>query len=154
VLNRKAKFMRKYYPGVLYSLLFLGLLCTSGCYVAGITWGRSLPPKNIVCGVSWETTIDIVINPPQLIGNHPERCKDVTIHICNSADSNFIAVPMVLENANLNRGELHWKADMKPILCDSGVEYVEYYIEYTIREFGHYNKYYRTDYYKVPVSKK
>jgi hypothetical protein len=60
---------------------------------------------------------------------------------------------MVLENMNLNRGELYWKADMKPILCDSGIEYVEYYIDFSIIEFGHYNKHHGTDFYKVPVSK-
>ena len=145
--------MCKNFGAGLYSVLLL-LLCISGCYVAGITWGRSLPPKNIVCDIPWEATIDIVVNPPQLIGNHPERCKDVTIHIRDSVDGNFIAVPMVLEKANLNRGELYWKADMKPILCDAGVEYVEYYIDYTIREFGHYSKYYRTGFYRVPIGKK
>ena len=137
---------------VLFAVLFFLPLCISGCYFAGSIFTYHHPQNNIVCNISWEIPVEIHINPPQRIGNHPERCKDVTIHIRNSADSNFIAVPMVLENANLNRGELHWKADMKPISCDSGIEYVEYYIDYT---FGYnYSKYYRTDIYRVNVSNK
>jgi hypothetical protein len=111
---------------------------------------------NIVCGISWEATIDIVVRPPQTVYKHPERCKDVTVHIRDSADSNFIAVHMVLDSANLNRGEcyLYWKAGMKPVPCDSNIEYVEYYIDFSIVKYGHYNVNRRTDCYRVPVSKK
>jgi hypothetical protein len=146
--------MCKKLSAVLYSVLFLLLLCISGCYVAAVTWGKSLPPKNIVCDKSWEVTIDIVVNPPQLIDKHSERCRDVIVHIRNSADSNFIAVPMVLDSMNLDRGEFYWKADIKPVSCDSNIEYVEYYIDYSIVEFGHYSKYHRIGFYKVPVSRK
>jgi hypothetical protein len=143
---------KDFWAGV-FSVLLLLLLCTSGCYVAGSIFTTHHPQNDIVCNISWEIPVEIHINPPELIGKHPERCKDVTIHIRDSVDGNFIAVPMVLESVNFKVGKLYWKADMKPILCDAGVEYVEYYIDYTIREFGHYNKYYRTDYYRVPVSK-
>jgi hypothetical protein len=142
----------KYYALTLYSLLFLGLPCISGCYVAGGVCGMTAPPRNIPCDNPCVITISIFVNPPEALGKHIERCKNVTLHIRNSLSDNFAAVPMVLESANFNAGELCWNATIEPIPCDSHIEYVEYYIDYT---FGYnYSKYYRTNCYKVPVSKK
>ncbi len=147
--------MYKYFLAGLYSVSLLLLLCISGCYVAGVIWERTLPPDKIICDWPWYASIDIVVNPPQIIDKHPERCKNVTVHIRDSADSNFIAVPMVLDSTNLNRGALYlyWKAEMKPVPCDSNIDYVEYYIDFSIVEYGHHNVNRSTDTYRVPVSK-
>jgi hypothetical protein len=140
--------MRKYFPAGLYSALFFLLSFINGCYVAGGIHGRCVPPEKIACGKPRVIAIDIVVNPPEALGKHIERCKDVTIHIRDSLNGNFVAVPMVLESVRLKFGELHWNATMKPIPCDSGIGYVEYYIDYM---FG--LKYYRTKYYRIPVSR-
>ncbi|MGA2172003.1 MAG: hypothetical protein ABSG82_03180 [Sedimentisphaerales bacterium] len=143
--------MCKYYSAALYSLLFLGLLCTSGCQVAGGGGMFYGPPNNIICEKPWDITVKYVvvpIDPKEKFGKLTERYKNVTIHLRDSVNSDFVAVPMVVESANSGIGELQMKADMKPIPCNSGIEYVEYYIDCMFN--GVYN---RTKLYRVPISK-
>jgi hypothetical protein len=143
--------MGKYFLVGLYSVSLSLLLCASGCQVAGGGGMRYNPPENVICGHPWVISADFYIIPPdqkERYGKLTERYKDVTVYICNSRDSNFIAVPMVVESANPKTGDLRMKADMKLIPCDSGITYVEYYICSKLN--GVYN---RTKSYRVPIIK-
>ena len=42
---------------------------------------------------------------------------------------------------------------MKPVPCDSNIDYVEYYLDFSIVEYGHHKVYRGTDSYKISVSK-
>ncbi|MGA2679780.1 MAG: hypothetical protein ABSF37_10845 [Sedimentisphaerales bacterium] len=110
------------------------------------------PPKKIACDNPWVIEIDICIIPYETLGSHIDRCKDVTIHIRDSSNNSYTAVPMIVEKINRNLGRMDLKADMKPIPCDSNIGYVEYYIDYMFGRKGY--KYYRTDIYRVNVSNK
>jgi hypothetical protein len=151
LLNEETKRMRKAFPAEIYSALFLLLLCISGCNIAGGGGMFYEPPKKIICDKSWDVTVKFVVipvDPKEKRGKLVERYKNVTIHIRNSLNGDFLAVPMVIENANPKIGEIYYKTDMKPISCNSDIEYVEYYIDDI---FGpNYN---RTEAFKVPVSK-
>lgn len=136
----------------LYSVSLLLLLCISGCLVPRSGGMSHLSPKNIVCGQPWVISAVFYIvpsDPKERYGKLTERYKDVTIHIRDSVNSDFVAVPMVVESANPAKGEIQYLANMKATPCDSGIEYVEYYIDKTFK--GIYN---RSKYYTVPVSKK
>jgi len=142
--------MRNKFTAGLYFVLCL-FPWISGCYLpegGGMFYG---PPKKIICDKPWEITVKYVVipaDPKEKYGKLSERYRDVTIHIRDSLNGNFLAVPMVIESVNPEIGEMRMKADMKLIPCDSGVEYVEYYID---NIFGpNYN---RTKLYKIPVSK-
>ncbi len=126
-------------------------LCISGCNIAGGGFVHYRPPKKIICDQPWVITIGysvVPVDPKEKYGKLAERWKNVTIHIRDSLNGNFLAVPMVVESVNPQIGEIYYKADMKPLPCNSGIEYVEYYID---EIFGpNYN---RTRLYKIPVSK-
>jgi hypothetical protein len=141
--------MRKIFAIPLISLLFLSMFCISGCYVAGSVYGITPPPRNIICENPCTITVTIFGNPPEMLGKHIERCKNVTLHIRYSSNNDFTSIPMALEKVNSDAGELCWNANIDPFTCDIGIEYVEYYIDYT---FGYnYQKYYRTNCYRIPV---
>lgn len=135
----------------LFSVLLLLLLCISGCYFPNSVGMRYGPPREIVCGKPWliELSYHVVpLDPKQKHGKLTERIKDVVIYIHNSSDSNFIAIPLSATNISPEIGEIQFNATMKPVPCDSGIEYVEYYIEETCDCV--YN---RTRLYRVPVGK-
>ncbi len=90
----------------------------------------------------------VPIDPKERYGKLTERYKDVMIHIRNSVNSDFVAVPMVVENANPAKGEIQYIANMKAIPCNAGITYVEYYIDEMFK--GVYNG---TKSYRVPVNK-
>ena len=143
--------MCKYFPAGLYSVLFLLLLCISGCNIAGAGFGGHTPPKKIICDKPWVISANysiVPIDPKEKHGKLTERFKEFVIHIHYSSDNNFIDVPMVVESVNPEIGELQMKANMQPIPCDSGIEYVAYYIDDLFD--NHYNM---SKYYIVPVSK-
>lgn len=143
--------MYKYFPAMLYCVLFFLLLCISGCQVAGGGFVHYYPPKKIICDEPWVITIGFSISiadPEEKYGKLAERWKNITIHIRDSSDSNFLAVPMVIQDADPKTGKSYFKADMKPISCDPSIKYVEYYIDEMFDY--HYN---RTEIYKVPVGK-
>jgi hypothetical protein len=148
------EYMHKYYQAVLYSVLFLVLLCIGGCqllHFAGGGFHSHMPPEKIICDKPWTVTISFCItmpDPKEKYGKLAGRWKDVTIHIRNSSDSNLVAVPMVLQSADPKTGYSVFSADMKPIPCDPNVKYVEYY------EDGRFdNCFSGTRLYRVPVSK-
>jgi hypothetical protein len=87
-------------------------------------------------------------DPKERRGKLTEKYKDVAVHIRGSSDSNFVAVPMVLEKAIPATSEIWFISTMKTVPCDSNITYVEYYIEN--RTNGVYG---RTQLYRVPVSK-
>ena len=143
--------MRKDFPAEIYSVLFFLLLCIGGCYLPSGGGTIHTPSKKIICDKPWVITLGFYVwpeDPKEKYGKLAERWKDVTIHIRDFSNDNFLAVPMVIESVNPEIGEMRMKADMKLIPCDSGVEYVEYYIEDT---FGYH--YSRTEIFKVPVSR-
>jgi hypothetical protein len=134
-----------------YFVLFLFLLLIGGCQVAGGGFRRYSPPEKIVCDRPWDITIVYSItmpDPKERYGKLSERWKDVTVHIRDSSDSNFIAVPVVLQSANPKTGESCFKVTMKPVSCGSYIKYVEYYIDYMFD-----NNYSGTRLYRVPVSR-
>ena len=144
--------MRKYFRIVVYFILLFSILGIDGCGLGARLNANHNPPQKIVCDNPWAIEIDICIIPYKTLGSHIDRCKDVAIHIRDSSNNSYTAVPMIVENINRNLGKINLKADMKPIPCDSGIGYVEYYIDYMFGRKG--CKYYRTDLYKVPVSNK
>ena len=89
-------------------------------------------PKRIICDEPWVITVKYVVipvDPKEKRGKLTERYKNITIHIRDSLNDNFLAVPMAVESVNPEIGEMQMKADMKPIPCNFGIEYVEYYID-------------------------
>jgi hypothetical protein len=143
--------MYKHFPAGLYSVSLLLLLYVGGCFEAGGGFLHYGPPEKIPCGKPWVISAghDVVpVDPKEKHGKLTERYKNVAIHIRYSSDNNFIAVPMVVESVNPKIGELQMKADMKPIPCESGIEYVGYFIDCVFD--NHYN---RSKYYIVLVSK-
>jgi hypothetical protein len=143
--------MCKYFLAGLYSVSLLLLLYISGCLEAGSGHMRYGPPKNIVCGKPWVITVDFSLtlaDPKEKHGKLAERYKDVVIHIRDSSNSNFITMPMVIENVTPATGDIQFNATMKAIPCDSGITYVEYYIDEMFNCV--YN---RTKLYRVPVTK-
>lgn len=131
------------------------LLCLfpwiSGCYLPGGGGTIHTPSKKIICDKPWEITVEffvIPVDPKEKHGKLAEEWKDVTIHIRDSLNGNFLAVPMVVESVNPKISKMYLKASMKPIPCDSGIEYVEYYMDFV---FDRRNNSTKT--YKVPVSK-
>jgi hypothetical protein len=144
--------MGKYFLVGLYSVSLSLLLCVSGCFEAGGMGMYYGPPKNIACGNPWIISVGyyvVPVDPKEKHGKLTERIKDVVIYIHYSSDNNFIAVPMVVERVNPKTGELQMAANMPPIPCDSGIEYVAYYIN--DMSDNHYNQ---SKYYIVPVSNK
>lgn len=135
----------------LFSVLLLLLLCISGCELAGGGWLHYRPPDKIVCGTPWVMEVGYSItpyDPKEKRGKLTEKYKNVVVHIRDSSDSNYVAVPMVLEKAIPATSEIWFNSTMKPIPCDPAITYVEYYIEHMIN-----GVYERTRLYKVPVSK-
>jgi hypothetical protein len=131
---------------LLFLLSFIG-----GCQVAGGGFGGPILPKNIICDKPWAISAVYSITPPdprEKRGKLTEMYKDVVIHIRYSSDSNFIAVPMAIESVTPTTSEIRFNAIMKPILCDSGVTYIECYIDLMIN-----GVYERNKLYKVQVSK-
>ena len=143
--------MWKYFVTGLFSGLPLLLLSVSGCLEAGSGHMRYGPPEKIVCGKPWVITVNFSLtlaDPKEKHGKLSERYKDVMIHIRDSSNGDFISVPMVIENADPATGDIQFSAIMKEIPCDSGITYVEYYIDEIFNCV--YN---RTKLYRIPVSK-
>ncbi|MGA2679725.1 MAG: hypothetical protein ABSF37_10560 [Sedimentisphaerales bacterium] len=147
--------MGKYLLAGLYSVSLLLLLCISGCQVAGGRGGGGIthysPLSSVDCGKPWVISVGYSLamvdrkeKPSKLI----ERFKAGVVHIHYSSDNNFIDVPMVFESVNPETGKLKMKADMKPIPCDSNIEYVGYLIDFMFD--NHYKK---SKYHIVPVTK-
>jgi hypothetical protein len=55
---------------------------------------------------------------------------------------------MIVDSVDAETGKLQMKADMNPIPCNSGIEYVGFIIDDTFD-----NSYNKSDYYIVPVIK-
>jgi hypothetical protein len=124
--------------------------CVSGCNIAGGGFVHYRPPKEIICDKPWVITIGysvVPVDPKEKRGKLTERYKNITIHIRDSLNNNFLAVPMVIESVNPKIG-MYMKADMNPISCSSGIEYVEYYIDSVFDRRSNSTKTYR-----IPVSK-
>jgi len=109
------------------------------------------PPEKIVCGTPWVMEVgysNTPYDPKEKRGKLTEIYKDVAVHIRDSSNSDFVAVPMVLEKAIPATSEIWFISTMKTIPCDSDITYVEYYIENMNN-----GVYERTRLYRVPVSK-
>lgn len=124
----------------------------SGCQIAGSGHMRYIPPQKIICNKEWKTEICVSLtlpDPKEKYGKFVDRYKDVNIHIRDSLNENYINVPMIIKKADQATGEIIFTTTMKAIPCNTGIEYVEYYIDFI---FDH--NYQRTKIYKIPVSKK
>jgi hypothetical protein len=143
--------MCRYFKRGLCYLLFL-LPYIGGCQLAGGGFLHYRPPDKIVCGAPWLMEVgysNTPYDPKEKRGKITEIYKDVSVHIRDSSNSDFVAVPMVLEKAIPATSEIWFISTMKTIPCDSDITYVEYYIENMNN-----GVYERTQLYKVPVSKK
>jgi len=142
--------MYKYLVTGLYYVLFLLLPGITGCIVVGGGGMFHHPPEKIICDKPWVITAIFVVtprDPKEKYGKLTERWT-VAVNIRNSSIGNFTAVPMVIESVNPEMGELHLKANMKPIPCTPDINYIDYYIDDI---FDH--NYHRMGLHSVPVSK-
>jgi hypothetical protein len=143
--------MHRTFPKGLYSILFFILLFISGCNIAGGGFVEYSPPKKIICNTPWTIIMKfsvVPVDPKEKYGKLAGRYKDVTIHIRDSVNSDFVVVTMIVESVDPATGEIKYIAYMKPISYNTDIRYVEYYMDYM---FDH--SYNRTELYRVPVSK-
>jgi hypothetical protein len=114
--------------------------------------GSIRPPEKIICDKPWVIPIVFSVwpdDPKEKYGKLVDRYRNVVIHIYDSTTNDYTTVPAETPGIVFNeRKRLAIRANMKPIPCDSGIEYVEYYIDFVFD--GRNNS---TKIYRVPVSK-
>jgi hypothetical protein len=124
--------------------------CISGCYLPGGGGGSIRPPKKVICDKPWVITTVFSVwpdDPQEKYGKLTDRYRNVVIHIRDSTTNDYTAVPAETPGVVFHEGtRLAVKANMKPIPCDSGIEYVEYYMDFVFD--GRNNS---TKKYRVPV---